>query len=136
MRLFKKLLSLLVVLTFTLTTFGSITAQASEVNRALASDPVATLNAIDSMNLQTLPDGVAKNVRGEFLPLAVILDILWVYGVNITVALLPFLTNYTLNTAGKPTVGSVLIQNRRPIVYTISGWVPLENSTTPMMLYR
>jgi len=65
-------MSLLLVVTFVLTTFGSVTASANSVNKSLASNPTATLSMIDDMNLPTLPDGVAGEVRGEFIPWAVV----------------------------------------------------------------
>ena len=63
----RKMLSLLLVVTFILTTFGSITASANSVNQALANNPTATLSMIDNMNLPALPDSVAKDVRGANL---------------------------------------------------------------------
>ena len=50
---------------FMLTSLAPATASAHEVNHSLAANPAATLSTIDAMNLQTMPDVVAGEVRGE-----------------------------------------------------------------------
>ena len=61
---FKSLTALLSAAILCLVFFTS-TASAQGVDRTLAANPTATLNAIDNMNLIDLPDKTAGEVRGE-----------------------------------------------------------------------
>lgn len=44
-----------------------VVATAAEVNKNLASNPAAVLNEINSMNLPSMPDEMAAELRGKFI---------------------------------------------------------------------
>lgn len=128
------------------TTFVPTIASASTINTELASNPTATIAEIEKIGLP-MSDEMAGEMRGGIgladvlLALGTIAGIIEHYGTRLlndprVINGLTSLKNWAANWKGNiPDVAQVL-SNGSVIVHTVAGWVPLENSTTPMMITR
>lgn len=97
----KKSVSFLITVTFVFGVLFTTNASALPVNKDIAGDSTKTLQTIEAMNLQNLPDADATQIRAGFLPIIYYYAVM--YGVPAS-----YLAAATISAAGVPSVRMLL----------------------------